>query len=922
MRKILNRVFEIREGEYLRTLLMFLYLFLTIASYMTTTSARDGLFLKKLGADQLPYVYILIALVVGVISPFYLKVANRVNLNQLIRYTSLVTMLSLFLFWWALKVSGAWLFYVMYVWVSLFGAITTSQFWLLANYVFNPREAKRLFAFIGAGGVLGGIFGGAFTSYGARWFGTEQLLLSCGGFAAISMLLAERVWSRISSPPVAKTRIQQGPKPPPQNAEPYRLLKLILTSRHLLLITAILSITVIVDSFTDYQLKYLSNSHIGSKDQLTSFFGNVSVYRGVLSFFFQVFMTPLILKRFGVGVSILFLPVSLLLGSTFLALYPGLLAVTLLKVSDGSFRFSIHRSGIELLYLPIPLKVKNQVKGFIDIFIDRFGLGVGGLLLLICTSWFVLSIPQLSLIVCTMVSLWIALSLIIRREYLNSFRLALEKKIIQPEDLRVRISDSAILESLARLLESPDERLVLYALKLLADSDSQVWLDKIPALLQHSSPRVRSLTIQSLSRRSERDLETAVRQHLNDPDLEVRGEAIHYICQEQDSYSLEKISHFLHESEYAVVGAAIQSMAKYRIPGNEMIDEEFIRRALQQQGEQREPARIAVACALGILPADSSLQRYLPSLLEDPSREVVRNAIHSAGRLGIPEILPSLLRMLAEPRLRGDAREALVNYGADIIPILADRLKNPSEPVAVRANILKILALLGTQEALDVLIRNLQQTDQYLSYRVVKALNKMRVAHPDLSFRHEVIDDLILEELRTYYQFAVALHALEINRAPDNGVLKLLHRTLEEHLDQKLEQVFRLLGLRYPPRDMLVAYNGIRSNQTALRANAVEFLDNLLQPDFKRLLLPILETPSLSIFAGKANRVISFPEQSNNAYLRYLIQGRDAWLKTIAIYAVGSFKLAELAPLIRQALDVGDPFMSQTAHWSWSQLNP
>jgi ATP:ADP antiporter, AAA family len=196
------------------------------------------------------------------------------------------------------------------------------------------------------------------------------------------------------------------------------------------------------------------------------------------------------------------------------------------------------------------------------------------------------------------------------------------------------------------------------------------------------------------------------------------------------------------------------------------------------------------------------------------------------------------------------------------------------------------------------------------------------VAHPELSFRHEVIDDLILEELRTYYQFALTLHALETDRSPDNGVVKLLHRTLEEHLDQQLEQVFRLLGLRYPPRDMLVAYNGIRSNQAALRASAVEFLDNLLQPDFKRLLLPILETPSLSTFAGKADRLFSFPEKSSNAYLRYLIQGRDAWLKTIAIYAVGSFKLAELAPLIRQALEVGDPFMSQTAHWSWSQLNP
>jgi hypothetical protein len=63
------------------------------------------------------------------------------------------------------------------------------------------------------------------------------------------------------------------------------------------------------------------------------------------------------------------------------------------------------------------------------------------------------------------------------------------------------------------------------------------------------------------------------------------------------------------------------------------------------------------------------------------------------------------------------------------------------------------------------------------------------------------------------------------------------------------------------------------------------------------------------------------PDTSNSGYLRYLIQGRDAWLKTIALYAVGSFKLSELAPLVREALDVPDQFMSQTAQWSWSQLS-
>src|SRR5262249_51525935 len=127
-------------------------------------------------------------------------------------------------------------------------------------------------------------------------------------------------------------------------------------------------------------------------------------------------------------------------------------------------------------------------------------------------------------------------------------------------------------------------------------------------------------------------------------------------------------------------------------------------------------------------------------------------------------------------------------------------------------------------------------------------------------------------------------------------------------------------GLRYPPRDMLVAYNGIRSSQRALRANAIEFLDNLLQPDFKRLLFPILEETLLAGFAGKAGPSVRLPDTSNSAYLRYLIQGRDAWLKTIALYAVGSFKLSELAPLVREALDVPDQYMSQTAQWSWSQL--
>ena len=43
----------------------------------------------------------------------------------------------------------------------LLGVLLISQFWTLANLVYDPRQAKRLFGFIGGGAPLGGIAGSA-----------------------------------------------------------------------------------------------------------------------------------------------------------------------------------------------------------------------------------------------------------------------------------------------------------------------------------------------------------------------------------------------------------------------------------------------------------------------------------------------------------------------------------------------------------------------------------------------------------------------------------------------------------------------------------------------------------------------------------------------------------------------------------------
>ncbi|MDQ6664991.1 MAG: hypothetical protein M3Z23_11425 [Acidobacteriota bacterium] len=53
-----------------------------------------------------------------------------------------------------------------------------SQGWLVAANVFTPREAKRLYGLLGAGAVVGAVFGGTLTAQTVKLIGTRNLLLA------------------------------------------------------------------------------------------------------------------------------------------------------------------------------------------------------------------------------------------------------------------------------------------------------------------------------------------------------------------------------------------------------------------------------------------------------------------------------------------------------------------------------------------------------------------------------------------------------------------------------------------------------------------------------------------------------------------------------------------------------------------------
>ena len=204
------------------------------------------------------------------------------------------------------------------------------------------------------------------------------------------------------------------------------------------------------------------------------------------------------------------------------------------------------------------------------------------------------------------------------------------------------------------------------------------------------------------------------------------------------------------------------------------------------------------------------LREYLLKLRDDSSAAVVRQVIHSAGQTRDSAFIEWLLDKLSQSEFRADARRALAAFGKEILGTLNELLENESLDLTIRANVIKVFTQIPSQEAVDILTSNLVPADPLMKYHLVKALNKLHASYPRIRFPRERVDASLIEETRSYYS-AVQILQAQRKAARKGASDQLLQTAIIEKQDENLELIFRLLGLRYPPKDMLNAYGAIVS---------------------------------------------------------------------------------------------------------------
>jgi ATP/ADP translocase len=421
-----KRFTQIRPGEGRRVFLTFLYFFLIITAYYLIKPVSRSLILGELGSRMVPYVDLIAAILMGPIVTLFARLVDRVGKQQLVS-GSFWAVIGLLLFFWGLLFRHMpWAAGVFYVWVAVFSVLVVTLFWLVANDLYRPREAKRLFGFIGSGGILGGIVGSSIAALGAQVVGTENLLLLSAGVLVCCWAVVQRLWALAPAKPDAA----EPPAPRARRESVFSdlggFIRMLTQSRYLLLLVAMVGLNKLVATLVYYQLNPFIEQAFPDQDARTTFMGMFLGGVNTAAFVVQFFCTSWVLRRWGLLPALLVLPAGLLTGSIGLIIWPVFAFAAATELFDGSLNYSLQQTTKEVLYLPIDRSIRYKVKPFIDMVVFRFGKGIAAVIGIVLLSGFHAPPQTLSLLVIPLVAAWLLVSVWLRRDYVTRIRVILQ----------------------------------------------------------------------------------------------------------------------------------------------------------------------------------------------------------------------------------------------------------------------------------------------------------------------------------------------------------------------------------------------------------------------------------------------------------------------------------------------------------------
>lgn len=883
---------------------MFAYLLAVVSTFIIGRTVRDTLFLHRVPLDTLPLMYVAVAVAVSVASYFYSKIADGVRRDRLVlRSLGLFSVVTLaFYVAFFVGVPGDWPYGLLYVSVEILGALSMIQFWTFSGDVFSSRQAKRLFGFIGAGGVLANVVCGFAVGALAPAIGPEQLLL-----VVVALFVACAALVRAASA-IAREDLERAvQKPRGRGIGVARDSGAVLHNTHLQLIAALVVVTFLTVTLVDYQFKVVARASMLSEAQLAAFFGNFYGVGGIIACLTQFFVTGRLIERAGLIPALLVLPGMMAVGVGTMAFVPtvsALFAVTLAKGAENIFRYTVNDATTQLLYSPVPAARRGRAKAFIDGILKPSSIGISGVGLFLLGR----SIPprdfalDLTWVVGLLLALWVALVLRMKRAYVHSLIDSLHDRRLDFAGSWTPAFDERAISALKGRLRSSDDQEVLHALEILPKLDLDLYTE-LEGLLEHRSDAVRIAALGILGQKRRYESIAAVRDRLSDPVPEIRAAAVQAFCAIGRERAIRAVTPHLSDPDLVVRGAACAALIKHSGLDGILAAADSLKALLTDENPaaRREGARV-----LGSIQVKTFFHPLL-NLLEDPDPRVRMTAVEAAGAMRSPELVPPLVYKLADPFTARAAVRALAGFGSEVEPVLFRVLAEKRESLDVRRRIPSVLGLIGGERALQALVGVLDTRDPDLRAAAAREAARIREVAPRATVDEAAIDRAIHRDLKSAYQTLATIEDLGL------GADDLLVEALEVRYEQKLGVVFRLLEVRHPGRAMKLVHANLSAESRVVRANAIEVAENILSRDDARLLMPLLDDMPRAMKVERGKDTFELRRMSAEGWIPYLLEDPHPWTVACALRQVAERRLTSLTGRVVHLTHHRDPIVRETA---------
>ncbi|MGE5303454.1 MAG: hypothetical protein ACM3TN_09020 [Alphaproteobacteria bacterium] len=366
------------KDRQIRIVLPALTLGLTTAAFIIAKTGRDALFFQGSGGLlQLPFVYINIAgasLPLALLFVKAMKVwgARPARVGIFVIAAAVLAAAAPFL-----RPGDNPLLLATFMFIPATFALLFASLWLLASDIFDKTakgEAARAFSRIGAGTLSGGMAGGLIAKALAPHLEPRWLILLAALFLLAAVTFIQHIHRRFPSNIAGKNTNEKRDK---------RGFFAPLAGRYPLILLFIAMTGALAGLLIDFQFyAAAASANMGMKGN-TSFFANFYILLNFSSLLLQLFATPKIQDRVGLRGGLMVLPLALIGGATFVTAAATALSRSVLRVTEGGLRSSVHRSIWEQAFIAVDANERSGVKIIVDGVAARMAeaLGAFGLLL-------------------------------------------------------------------------------------------------------------------------------------------------------------------------------------------------------------------------------------------------------------------------------------------------------------------------------------------------------------------------------------------------------------------------------------------------------------------------------------------------------------------------------------------------------------